>query len=155
MHEEFSLLFYRFDGHEPHLWPCDRFANRRSIIRIVFSALSCHPVRRDEFRRNQPDGVAEFLELSRPVMSTRTCLYPHYARWQCSNGRQELVTANLWTRQLGRAQSSYAMERKDVLRQIDTKGDNCHGNLPFEWLNESFVSSQHVVRAATPHLARA
>jgi len=59
------LLFGRLGLHEPHAWPADRFADRLGVGSIVFLPLD---VELHIGRRYQSHGVADCLELTRPMI---------------------------------------------------------------------------------------
>jgi len=60
-----SLLLLRLERNEPHRWSRDRFADRRSIVRIILAALE---VGFYIARRHQLHAMAERLQLAAPVM---------------------------------------------------------------------------------------
>src|SRR5262249_49502728 len=60
-----ALLLGLLSRNEPHVCPSDRFADRLGVSRIVLVSLD---VWLHVGWRHQPHGVAERLELTRPVM---------------------------------------------------------------------------------------
>src|SRR5579863_4459005 len=60
-----TLLLWRLGCDEPHVWPGDRFADRLGVGGIVLVSLH---IRLHIGRRHQAYGVAERLQLARPMM---------------------------------------------------------------------------------------
>jgi hypothetical protein len=64
MEHQSALLLGRLGWHEPHIGPGDRFTNRLSVGHIVLLPFD---VRLHVRWRHQPHGVAECLQLARPM----------------------------------------------------------------------------------------
>lgn len=75
---ESGLLIDCFDWHEPHAGSCDSLTNCRRIGIIVLRPLD---VSLDVARGHQPHGMAEFRQLTRPVVGGRAGLHADYAWW--------------------------------------------------------------------------
>jgi hypothetical protein len=105
-------------------------ADGRGVGRVVLALLAAHAIRRHQLGRHQLDGVAEGLELARPVVRARACLNADGARRQRSDQRVELAARHLGLAQLHLARLVHAVYGKHALGGIDSNGQNGH-DFPF------------------------
>ncbi|MCY1304685.1 hypothetical protein D9M69_377320 [compost metagenome] len=77
MQRQHGLLLNVLKGHESHVWPRDRFADRLGIGRVVLVGLD---VGLHELRCHQLDGVTKGLQLARPVVGSATSFHTYQAR---------------------------------------------------------------------------
>lgn len=91
----------------------------------------------DELRGDEPHGVARGLEQPRPVVGARAGLHANDARRQAGDELMELVARHGRADQFGLAGLVDAMNRKNVLGEVDTHGQNRHGlPLPNELMRD-------------------
>jgi hypothetical protein len=81
-----------FGRDKPHAWPGDRFADRLCVRSIVFLPLD---VGLHVGRRHQPHGMADCLELARPMMRRCAGFNANDARWQLLKKRQYIPALDL------------------------------------------------------------
>ena len=130
MHHELALLIDRFDRHESHVWAGDGFADGGCIGCIVLAATAREAVRDDELGRHQAYGVAELLELARPLVGARAGFHADEARRQRGDEFEQLGARHARAHQHALACGIHAVNSKDVLGEIDSDGDNGrHGPL--------------------------
>src|SRR6266705_3338559 len=85
-----ALLLRRLCWHEPHVGSGD--ANRLCVGCIVLLTLN---VGLYIGWWHQSDGMAEYLELARPIVRRGASLYADQARWQLLKERQDVATLQL------------------------------------------------------------
>ena len=106
--------------------PLHRFASGRRIGGVVLAALALEPVRGNELRCHQPNGVTVTNEQPRPVVGTGARFHADHARWQGGDQLVQLRTRHARTHELGLAGFIDATDGEDVLGKIDADGDNGH-----------------------------
>ena len=87
-----ALLLGSLGRDKPHAWPGDRFADRLCVGSIVFLPLD---VGLHVGRRHQPHGMADCLELARPMMRRCAGFNANDARWQLLKKRQYIPALDL------------------------------------------------------------
>ena len=126
MEHQAALLLWRLGRDEPHVRPGDRLTDRLGVSGIILLSLD---VRLHISRRHQANGMAERLELARPVMRRRTGLDTNQARRQLLEERQNITALQL------AAEDDIALRidtvnLKNRLRDIET---DCRNRL-HDWL---------------------
>ena len=117
------------DRHEAHGRTLHGFADGGSIGGVVLAAPAAHAVRGDELRGHQPHGMAEAGELARPVVRARTRFHADGAGRQPGHQLGELIAPDLRTHQARLAGRIHAVQREDILGQIDPEKHHRHGHL--------------------------
>ena len=87
-----GLLLSRFYRYKTHGRPAGRFTNCLGIVGVIFTALD---VRFDELRGNQAHLMAQFDQLSSPIMRTAAGLHRHQTRLKVAEEIQHLRTLEL------------------------------------------------------------
>jgi hypothetical protein len=103
-----------------------------SAGRVVLVALH---VRLDELRSHQANGVAQDLQLARPVVRARTGLHTDQTGRKVGKKRSDLVAPQLLAKH-DLAVRVHAVHLEHVLGQIEADCRNLHGgrSFRFEWL---------------------
>jgi hypothetical protein len=87
-----ALLLRRLGWHEPHVGSGDRLANRLSVSHVVLLPFD---VGLHISRRHQSHGMAEYLQLARPMVGRGTGLDTNQAWRQLLEERQHVTTLQL------------------------------------------------------------
>ena len=103
------------------------FLSGLSVGRVVLAALAGHAVRRDQLGRHQPHGVAVGLEQPGPIVRTRAGLHADHRGRQRRDQRAKFGTRDHGLAQQHCSPNVVTMHGKNILRQIDTSGNNGHG----------------------------
>ena len=110
------LLLDRLDRDKTHVRSDHGFADAFGIGRVVLVGLD---ERADVLRRDQPDVMAETLQLARPVMAARAGLNADQRPRKASKEHHDLGAAKLAT-QHAPSLSIGAVHLKHILRDIET-----------------------------------
>ena len=133
MEHEAALLLGRLGLHEAHARSHDGFADGLGIGSIVLLAFE---VGLHVGRRHQPNGVAERLQLTRPMMRRSASLDADKARWQLLEEWQNLAALQLSANN-NIALRVHPMNLEDRLGDIETdRCDRLHA-----WLLRIVVTS--------------
>lgn len=89
------------------------------VIGVVLAAHTLLAVGGDELWRHQFWCVAKRDELPRKMMGATARFHPDDARRQLRQDTEELVAPHLWTHANGLASGVDAVQREDVLGQVD------------------------------------
>src|SRR5260370_2944635 len=122
MEHQAALLFRRLGRHEPDVGSGDRLADRLGVGGIVLLPLD---VGLHVGRRHQPHGMADRLELARPVVRRCAGSYTNEARRQLLEERQDIGALQLAADD-HLARRIDAMDLKYRLRDVET---NCRDRL--------------------------
>ncbi len=133
MEHETALLFGRLGLNEAHARSHDSFTDGFGIGSVVLLALE---VGLHVGRRHQPNGVAERLQLTRPVVGRSASLDADKAGWQLLEERQNLATPQLSANNYF-AVCVHPMNLEDRLGDIET--DRC--DREHAWLLRIVVTS--------------
>ena len=122
MEHQPALLLGRLGWHEPHIGPCDCFTNCLSVGHIVLLSLD---VGLHVSWRHQPHGLAECLQLARPMVGRGAGLDSDQTGWKLLKERQDVATLQLPADNHQTA-SIHAMNLKNRLGDVET---NCRNRL--------------------------
>jgi hypothetical protein len=126
MHGHCRLLVFGLNGHEPHRWPGNGFANRCRISRIVLAPFD---VGLHVNRRDQPNGMTEFGQLAPPVVCCRARFHANEARLDLRKKRDHLLATKL-PNDNNLALFVDAMNLENILGEIDSDGLNLRVDAP-------------------------
>ena len=140
MHGQPGLLALVLDRHEAHVRALNGLADGCGIGRVVLAAPPAQAIGNDEFRGDQPNGVAKGLELARPMMGARAGFHCDGARWQRGDQLDESAASDPGLNQCRFSDLVDPMDGEDILGEIDADEYDGHG-LPL---------SSEVMRVATP-----
>jgi len=126
VHHQARLLVEVLDRHKAHVRALDGLADGGGVGRVVLAALAHHAVGRDKLRGDQPHAVAPGQEQPRPVVGARAGLHANDAGRQRRNQLVQLVARHGRSHQLDLAGLVDAVNRENVLGEVDTHGQNRH-----------------------------
>ena len=116
MEHQAALLLGRLGRDEPHVGPGDRLADGLGVSRIVFLPFD---VGLYVGRRHQAHGVAERLELARPIIRRGTGLDANQACWNLLKERQNVTALQLpWMITLPCASTPWTWNTDLAIRDI-------------------------------------
>jgi hypothetical protein len=132
VHGEHRLLLDILHRHEAHIRPTHGLADRLGIGNVVLVGLD---VGLDELRSHRLDGMAQALELARPVVHAATCLDADQTRREVGEVRGNLVAAQLLPQDWLGVQID-AVDLEDALCQVEPNCRNVHDGRSsrFKWL---------------------
>ena len=127
MHGQPGLLALVLDRHEAHVRALNGLADGCGIGRVVLAAPPAQAIGNDEFRGDQPNGVAKGLELARPMMGARAGFHCDGARWQRGDQLDESAASDPGLNQCRFSDLVDPMDGEDILGEIDADEYDGHG----------------------------
>ena len=146
-----ALLLGRLGWHEPHVGSGDGFTNRLSVSHVVLLPFD---VRLHVSRRHQPHGMAECLQLARPIVRRGAGLDANQAWRQLLEERQDGATLQL-AADNHLVGSINAVDLEDRLGDVETDCRDClHGVAPLNRgsLNSAHIHGTHVPGGGRPRI---